>query len=147
LWALDALVGEGVPLDASMAPVHLVGRVDYPRRPHRRGTIAGSIVEIPPLVADRFGQVMPLGWGWGLRMTSPRHVLRSVEAANRAGVPAVFDVHPWEIDSDPPRVALPLRQHFAHYFRLTGFRERLTTILAGGDFGTLSELPALQGLS
>jgi hypothetical protein len=22
-------------------------------------------MEVPPLVADRFGQVMPLGWGWG----------------------------------------------------------------------------------
>ena len=29
-------------------------------------------MEVPPLVADRFGQVMPLGWGWGLRMSSPR---------------------------------------------------------------------------
>jgi peptidoglycan-N-acetylglucosamine deacetylase len=147
LWALEALVREGVSLDASMAPLRLVGRVDYPRRPHRRETAAGTIVETPPLVADRFGQVMPLGWGWGLRMSSPRQVLDCVEATNRAGLPAVFDVHPWEIDPDPPRVPLPLRQHFAHYFRLAGFRQRLTTILAGGDFGTLSDLPALQGLS
>jgi polysaccharide deacetylase family protein (PEP-CTERM system associated) len=147
LWALEALVREGVPLDASMAPLRLVGRVDYPRRPHRRDTAAGSILEIPPLVADRFGQVMPLGWGWGLRMSSPQRVLRSVEAMNRAGSPAVFDVHPWEIDPDPPRMPLPLRQHFAHYFCLAGFRQRLMTILSGADFGTLSDLPAVQGLS
>ena len=81
---------------------------------------------MPPLVADRFGQVMPLGWGWGLRMSSPSRVLRSIEEANRAGRPSVLTVHPWEIDPDPPRCRLPLRLRFAHYFRLDGFRARLS---------------------
>ena len=40
-----------------------------PRSAHT-ATSAGPIVELPPLVADRFGQVMPIGWGWGLRMSS-----------------------------------------------------------------------------
>ena len=83
----------------------LVGDVRYPRGAASRRTAAGPILEVPPLVADRFGQVMPLGWGWGLRMSSPRRVLRAVEAANQAGAPAVLTVHPWEIDPDPPRVA------------------------------------------
>ena len=45
-----------------------------------------TITEVPPLVADRFGQAMPMGWGWGLRMSSPRRVLRAIEAVNRRGV-------------------------------------------------------------
>ena len=49
----------------------------------RRETAAGPIVEVPPLVADRFGQVMPLGWGWGLRMSSPRRVLRGDRRGQR----------------------------------------------------------------
>ena len=65
LWALDELVRQGFSIDASMAPLKIVGRVDYRRDPHIRETAAGPIVEVPPLVADRFGQVMPLGWGWG----------------------------------------------------------------------------------
>ena len=47
------------------------------RRPDRS-------LEVPPLVADRFGQVMPLGWGWGLRMSSPRRVLQAIEQLNRS---------------------------------------------------------------
>ena len=74
---------------------------------------------------------MPIGWGWGLRMSSPRRVLAAIDAANRAGVPAVLTVHPWEIDPDPPRVRLPARLHFAHYFRLSGFRTRLREVLRG----------------
>jgi len=144
LWALECLVREGITLDASMAPVRIVGSVDYPRGPHVRHTSAGPIFEVPPLVVDRFGHAMPIGWGWGLRMTSPRRMLRTIESVNAAGLPAVLTVHPWEIDPEPPRVSLPPRLRFAHYFRLGGFRERLAALLSAGDFGALSDVPALQ---
>jgi polysaccharide deacetylase family protein (PEP-CTERM system associated) len=144
LWALDCLVREGILLDASMAPVRIVGRVDYPRQPHVRHTSAGPIVEVPPLVVDRFGQAMPIGWGWGLRMTSPRQMLRTIEAVNAVGLPAVLTVHPWEVDPEPPRIPLPPRLRFAHYFRLSGFRDRLAAVLRGGDFGALADVPVSQ---
>jgi polysaccharide deacetylase family protein (PEP-CTERM system associated) len=140
LWALELLVREGFTIDASMAPVRIVGSVRYPRSPHVRPTAAGPILEAPPFVMNRFGQVMPIGWGWGLRMSAPSRVLRAIEAANARGVPAVLTVHPWEIDRDPPRVALPPRLRFAHYFRLDGFRDRLSQVLRGAHFGTLGEL-------
>ncbi len=140
LWALDVLVEEGFGLDASMAPLTMVGSLSSPRYPHVRQTSAGPIVEVPPLVADRFGQVMPLGWGWGLRMSSPRRVLEAIERVNRRGQPAVLTVHPWEIDPDPPRVRLPARLHFAHYFRIGGFADRLRAILSGGHFGPIGRI-------
>ena len=140
LWALAVLVEEGFRLDASMAPLTMVGSLSSPRYPHVRRTAAGPIVEVPPLVADRFGRVMPLGWGWGLRMSSPRRVLDAIERVNRRGQPAVLTVHPWEIDPDPPRVRLPARLHFAHYFRIGGFADRLRTILSGGHFGPIGRI-------
>jgi len=144
LWALQSLVEEGVTVDASMAPTRIVGAVTNPRHPHRRQTPAGTITEVPPLVVDRFGQAMPIGWGWGLRMSSPRRVLRAIDAANRAGVPAVLTVHPWELDPDPPRVRLPARLQFAHYFRLGGFRDRLNRILRAAPFGCVGEMAGLS---
>ena len=141
LWALDTLASEGFTLDASMAPLKIVGDLSYPRYPHMRPTRSGPILEVPPLVADRFGHVMPQGWGWGLRMSSPRRVLRAIEAENRRGWPAVVTLHPWEIDDDPPRVALPMAPHFAHYFRLTGFLNRLRLVMAGAEFGSLESPP------
>jgi polysaccharide deacetylase family protein (PEP-CTERM system associated) len=140
LWALDVLVEEGFRLDASMAPLKLVGSATFPRHPHLRPTRAGCILEVPPLVADRFGQVMPLGWGWGLRMSSPQRVLTAIEQLNQRGLPAVLTVHPWEIDPDPPRVRLPLRLAFAHYFRLRGFGGRLRSILSSGQFGPIGRI-------
>jgi polysaccharide deacetylase family protein (PEP-CTERM system associated) len=141
-WALGVLRARGFLTDASLAPVRLVGRVDHPRVPHVRSTAHGPIVEVPPFVADRFGQVMPIGWGWALRMSSPRAVLRAIERANRAGRPAVLTVHPWEIDPDPPRVPLPPRLRFAHYFRLSGFEARLKDIMPNAPFTTLAALAA-----
>ena len=144
LWALEILVREGLALDASMAPVRIVGSVDFPRRRHLRQTPAGPIVEVPPLVIDRFGQVMPIGWGWALRMSSPRRIARAMADANRRGLSAVLTVHPWEIDPDPPRIALPPALRFSHYFRLGGFRDRLSAVLRAGDFGALADLDAVQ---
>jgi polysaccharide deacetylase family protein (PEP-CTERM system associated) len=142
LWALEALAREGIAVDASMAPVRIVGDVGFPRMPHVRQTPAGPVLEVPPLVTDRFGQVMPIGWGWALRSSAPSTVLRTIEKANQAGAPAVLTVHPWELDPDPPRVALPPRLRFAHYFRLDGFADRLRRILMGARFGTLDSLRA-----
>jgi peptidoglycan-N-acetylglucosamine deacetylase len=136
-WALDVLARQGFRIDASMAPLRIVGDVSFPREPSVRSTPSGPILEMPPLVADRFGHVMPMGWGWGLRMSAPARVLREIERANRQGRPAVLTIHPWELDPDPPRITLPARLRFAHYFRLDGFRERLRTILHSARFGPL----------
>ena len=147
LWALDVLREKGFSIDASMAPLRMVGDVSGARAPHWRSTSAGSILEVPPLVADRFGQVMPIGWGWGLRMSSPRRVLSCIEAENLRGRPATLMIHPWELDPDPPRVPLPARLRFAHYFRLDGFAARLREILAGAAFGPLSAVTVAPGPS
>ena len=79
-------------------------------------------------------------------MSSPSKVLRSIEEANVAGLPSVLTVHPWEIDPAPPHVRLPLRLGFAHYFRLSGFRERLSAVLRGGDFGALDDLESVRAM-
>jgi polysaccharide deacetylase family protein (PEP-CTERM system associated) len=143
-WAFDVLAQEGFRVDSSMAPVRMVGRTNYPRAIHARPTSSGRIVEVPPLVCDRFGQVMPIGWGWALRMSSPTRVLRTIDAVNRTGHPAVLTVHPWEIDPDPPRVRLPAALHFAHYFKLNGFRQRLREILSGASFGPVGDTAAIS---
>ena len=146
LWALDILAAHGFTVDASMAPLSLVGDIAFPRYPQLRPTTHGPILEVPPFVADRFGQVMPMGWGWGLRMSHPRRILNAIAAQNGQGHAAILTLHPWEIDPDPPRVRLPLGLQFAHYFRLGGFEARLREVLGGAEFGPLSAIAASNGL-
>jgi len=143
-WALDVLAKKGFTVDSSMAPLRIVGHPGYPQRPYIRATAAGPVREVPPFVTRRFGQQMPLGGGWGLRMSAPARVVAEVERRNREGDPVTLWVHPWEIDPDPPRVRLPADQRFAHYFRLAGFEARLSEVLAGARFGTISAMLAEQ---
>jgi polysaccharide deacetylase family protein (PEP-CTERM system associated) len=139
LWALDVLALKQFQFDSSMAPLRIIGNPAYPQVPHQRSTSAGPLTEYPPLVGRRFGQNIPLGGGWGLRMTAPIEVLRAIERRNRDGQPAVIWVHPWEIDPEPPRARLPWPQRFAHYFRLDGFKQRLDELLEGGAFGPMGD--------
>jgi polysaccharide deacetylase family protein (PEP-CTERM system associated) len=140
LWALDELARAGFTVDSSMAPLALVGDPTYPQVPHIQQTATGTIVEFPPLVDRRFGHNMPLGTGWGLRMTDPERVIRVIGERNGRGVPVALVVHPWELDQDPPRVTLPLTKRFAHYFRLKGFRQRLEHIIRGIACAPMSDV-------
>ncbi len=142
LWALDVLARKGFRVDSSMAPMRVVGNPRYPQRPYVRATEAGVIREVPPLVTRRYRQQMPFGGGWGLRMSAPARVLREIERRNRDGDPVTLWTHPWELDPDPPRVPLPADKRFAHYFRLSGFESRLSEILSGARFGTISDMLA-----
>ena len=139
-WAFDVLARQGFTMDCSMAPVRVVGDPRYPRVPHWRRLEGGEMVEVPPFVTQRFGQAMPLGWGWALRRASPGDVARAIAHANQRGQPAVLTVHPWEIDPEPPRVRLPLRLHLAHYWGLSGFLDRLRTLLRTVPFSTLESV-------
>jgi polysaccharide deacetylase family protein (PEP-CTERM system associated) len=139
LWALDVVARRGFRYDSSMTPLQLVGNPRYPRVPHRRDTAGGPLLEVPPLTTRRLGQRIPLGGGWGLRMSRPTAVAREITAHNRRGEPVTLFVHPWELDPDPPRIPLPWPLAFSHYFRLEGFAKRLNVILASAEFGPIGE--------
>jgi polysaccharide deacetylase family protein (PEP-CTERM system associated) len=139
LWALEVLARRGFRYDSSMTPLRVVGNPRYPRVPHRRETASGPLLEVPPLTTRRLGQRIPLGGGWGLRMSKPAVVAREIAAHNRRGQPVTLFVHPWELDPNPPRIPLPWPLRFSHYFRLEGFAERLNVILASAEFGPIGE--------
>jgi polysaccharide deacetylase family protein (PEP-CTERM system associated) len=113
-WALERLVAEGFSVDSSRAPLRVVGDPMYPETPHTIATPRGSIVEAPPAVERRLGQRTPFGGGWGLRLARPSRVIREIARRNARGEPVTCWIHPWELDPDPPRIALPAGVAFAH---------------------------------
>ena len=146
-WGLAVLARAGFRYDSSMSPLRIVGNPQYPQVPHRRDTPHGTLIEFPPLVGRRFGQQYPLGGGWGLRMSRPATVIREIAARNHLGVPATLFVHPWELDPEPPRVALPPALRFSHYFRLSGFARRFEEILSRAAFGPIGEWVTKGGVA
>jgi polysaccharide deacetylase family protein (PEP-CTERM system associated) len=129
-WAFPILARRGFTYDSSMAPCPFIGCPDYPREPHRIGTGDAAIREYPILAGDLGVRGTLLGGGWALRILSLSILFEAVEGMNTRSVPAVINIHPWEVDPDPPRLEqLPPVARFVHYAGLRGFRERLDEIL------------------
>ena len=66
-----------------------------------------------------------------------RWAFRSI---NREGRPAVFYLHPWEIDPDHPRIPLPRRIALTHYYNLKRTEPRLKRLLSDFRFAPMKEV-------
>jgi len=135
LWAIDILIEEGYRYDASIFPIFhdRYGIPVSPRHPYRFVRNAGALVEVPgstvrvgplnlPIAGGGYFRILPYVWTrWGISR------LNRVERQ-----PAVFYLHPWDIDPDQPRLPGGLSSRFRHYRNLHQTEGRLRALL--GDF-------------
>ena len=129
--ALGALAAAGFRCDASMMPLAPLGSDANPRGPVRIDRGAWSLVELPPLSGAVLGRRLPFGGAWPFRVL-PEPTLSAGERRFRdAGWPAVFTVHPWELDREHPAMdGLPAMSRLVHFLGLRGFPARLERWLA-----------------
>ncbi len=129
-WAHAILAEEGFRYSSSLYPIahDLYGAPDAPRHPFcpRPG-----FVEIPLTTVRILGRNLPIAGGGYFRLL-PYSITR--RGLHRAGkelqVPAIFYLHPWEIDPGQPRVReAPLRSRFRHYLNLKRTEGRLRRLL------------------
>jgi polysaccharide deacetylase family protein (PEP-CTERM system associated) len=140
LWALDILVELGFEYDSSIFPIYhdLYGMPNAPRRPHR--VAQGKLLEIPLTTVQIAGQRLPCAGGGYFRLL-PYSLFRwGLRRVNTEGLPAVFYMHPWEIDPDQPRIEAPLRSRFRHYTNLHRTEGRLTKLLKEFRWGRMDEV-------
>jgi polysaccharide deacetylase family protein (PEP-CTERM system associated) len=143
LWALDVLIEEGFRYDSSIFPIHH-DRYGIPvssRHPYRLTRRQGSIVEVPgstvrwsvfnfPVAGGGYFRILPYAWTrWG--------IARLNRAEQR---PAIFYLHPWEIDPDQPRLATSRLGQFRHYRNLHDTEARLRALLRDFSFGRLIDV-------
>lgn len=145
LWALDVLVSEGYLYDSSIYPIRhdRYGIPTWPRHIHRVERAGGAIWELPGSTIRRAGINLPIGGGGYFRLLPYRwtssgiRVLNDVEAR-----PAVFYLHPWEIDPDQPRIDAPLLSGLRHYSNLSQTETRLRRLIKEFRFGTVTDVLA-----
>lgn len=140
LWALDVLIQEGFRYDASIFPIHhdRYGLPLTPRHPYVLHRECGSIVEVPgstirvgplnlPVAGGGYFRLLPYEWTrWGIDR------LNRVERR-----PAVFYLHPWEIDPGQPRLEASRLSRFRHYRNLDKTERRLDALLREFRFSTV----------
>lgn len=150
LWALDVLVAEGYTFDASIYPVHhdRYGIPTWPRHIHRVDRTSGHLCELPGSTVRWAGVNLPMGGGGYFRLLPYGWTRRGIATLNeQEGRPAVFYLHPWEIDPDQPRLRAPLVSRFRHYYNLDRTETRLRRLLTEFRFGTVAQVLENQGLA
>jgi polysaccharide deacetylase family protein (PEP-CTERM system associated) len=132
LWALDILAELGFDYDSSVFPVRhdVYGIPGASRMPFK--VASGRVLEVPLTTVKIFGQNFPCAGGGYFRLL-PYGVFRwALRRANREGLPAVFYLHPWEVDPEQPRLDGPWLSRFRHYTNLHRTAPRLEALL--GEF-------------
>ena len=132
-WAHAVLLEEGYSYSSSVYPLKhdLYGSPGAPRIAF--APIPG-LVEVP-LTTVRICRIdVPASGGGYFRLFPYRLTRWLLDRANRGnGAPAVFYLHPWEVDLDQPRQhQAPLVSRFRHYLNLGLTEHRLRRLL--GDF-------------
>ena len=88
---------------------------------------------------------LPVGGGGYFRILPYWWTKRGIERLNRDEQrPAVFYLHPWEIDPDQPKLMTSALGRFRHYRNLGETEARLTQLLRDFEFAPMEQvmLPA-----
>jgi polysaccharide deacetylase family protein (PEP-CTERM system associated) len=143
LWALDILIEEGYRYDSSIFPIRH-DRYGIPvsdRRPYTIERSAGTLVEVPgsttqvgpmnlPVAGGGYFRILPYWWTrWGIERVNRRECR-----------PAVFYLHPWEIDPEQPRLTAGRLSRFRHYRNLAKTEARLRQLLTDFRFDTVGSV-------
>ena len=142
LWAFDVLADLGVRYDSSVFPVlnYRYGIPDAPRWPYDVETAGRKLTEFPISTWRIWGRNIPVAGGAYFRIF-PYVVTRAAfRAINREQRPAVFYIHPWELDPGHPRIPLPRRIAVTHYFNLGATEGRLRRLLRDFRFAPMGEV-------
>jgi polysaccharide deacetylase family protein (PEP-CTERM system associated) len=142
LWALDVLGQCGIDYDSSVFPVlnYRYGIEDAPRWPYVVEVGTRKLTEFPITTWRVMGKNLPFAGGAYFRLFPYALTRLAFRSINREGRPALFYIHPWEIDPDHPRIPLPRRIAATHYANLARTEPRLTRLLADFRFAPMKEV-------
>jgi polysaccharide deacetylase family protein (PEP-CTERM system associated) len=141
LWALDTLARAGYRYSSSIYPIRHdhYGMPDAPRFAHQA---VEGLIEIPITTLRFLNRNLPSSGGGYFRLLPyalSRWMLRQVNRVD--GEAAVFYFHPWEIDTEQPRVAgIDSKTRFRHYVNIHRMERRLQSLLHDFEWGRMDDL-------
>jgi len=142
-WALDILAEQDFTVDSSIFPIaghDRYGDPDAPQGIHTIETKHGTITEFPP-TAGHIGKFpIPIGGGY-FRFFPLSFTRFAINQVRKKTGPAMFYIHPWEIDPDQPRIQGVSRKcRFRHYVGLKQTEAKLHCLLKNFVFSPISQL-------
>jgi polysaccharide deacetylase family protein (PEP-CTERM system associated) len=147
-WAWRILEEEGYAYSSSIYPVarDFYGVPDAPRTAYRPDD-AGALLEIPIATLRLARRNWPCGGGGYFRLLPygvTRAAIAHINSADRA--PAIFYLHPWEVDPQQPRVRdAPLKSRVRHYLNLSRTLDRLARLTRDFAWDRIDRVFQLDG--
>ncbi|MBC7791070.1 MAG: DUF3473 domain-containing protein [Anaerolineae bacterium] len=140
-WALDILIEEGYRYDSSLFPIHRSG-YGYPHAPpvpHVLRRPSGALYEIPPATTVVAGVRIPAAGGGYLRQFPFGLIRRAFRENGALAIPAMFYIHPWEVDPGQPRIKVPWLTRIRHYRGLSRSLPKMERLLAEFRFTSVAK--------
>ena len=143
-WALGILAEEGFRYDSSIFPIRH-DRYGFPQHGRfaeiKRHNGTEGILEIPMSTLRIFGKNVPIAGGGYFRLYPFRWTAWGIRKLNgKEGQPALFYIHPWEIDPGQPRMRGSWLSMFRHYVNLKNTEEKLDRLLGAFRFAPVKEV-------
>lgn len=141
LWAFDCLVRAGYRYSSSVYPIRHdhYGMPDSPRFAYE---VRPGLMEIPITTLRVLKRNLPSSGGGYFRLLPyaiSRWMLGRVNAHDRES--GVFYFHPWEIDTDQPRIAgISSKTRFRHYVNIDRMEGRLNRLLSDFNWGRMDQI-------
>lgn len=140
LWPIDIMLQEGIICDSSMQPfkTYLSGDSKLPTSafiPVING-IQKNIVEIPSTTYHFANLNIPFAGGAYLRFFPKFLIKKMLKRTNKNRAGMVY-IHPWEIDSNQPKIKCSLLTKIIHYTNTSTTLKKLEMLLNNFEFVTL----------
>jgi polysaccharide deacetylase family protein (PEP-CTERM system associated) len=139
-WFFEALVEAGYRYDSSVfpGPRQHGGMTTDDYMPHRVGGPGTPLVEFPVSVKRVLGRPLCFFGGGYLRLFPYFVIRRMVRKVLAEGRPAIFYVHPREIDPDHPHLKMGWGRRFRSYVNLKSTEPKLRRITRDFELTTFS---------
>jgi polysaccharide deacetylase family protein (PEP-CTERM system associated) len=146
-WAFDMLLDAGYRYDSSLFPINRsnYGYPATPPLPHLIHRDAGDLMEFPLTTTRILGKRIPAAGGGYLRHFPYSVIRKAFREKNRAGIPGVFYIHPWEIDLDQPHMPVSWLTTVRHYRNIKKVLPRLERLLGEFRFTSIAQRLAGDG--
>lgn len=140
-WAHEVLAELGFLYDSSTHPIQhdFYANGSAPRTPHR---IAGTdLLELPITTVPIGTKNFPCGGGAYFRIFPYQYSAWALRRVNRRDrMPAMFYLHPWEIDPDQPRLAAGWKSRLRQYTQLEATWGKLERLVRDFEFASIREV-------
>jgi polysaccharide deacetylase family protein (PEP-CTERM system associated) len=140
-WAFEVLAELGFAYDSSVHPVQhpVYGNPDAPRVAYSVGR--DQLMEFPIATWKLGGRNLPVGGGAYLRLLPYQYIHRGLKAwERRMQAPAMFYLHPWEIDPFQPHIPLSFHSKVRQTWGTATMEDKLQRLLVQFRFAPVREV-------